>query len=310
MTYVPADPSLLVPGLLANRFVTQLVTSLDAAVALHQVPILNSRCSLAVESVSATQVAEFVIPGNLDNRDIQLIIFWRGTTGQTAAMKFVVDDGVVDDDVTITSTTSSYAIDTATLPLVNTTGPLRRGRIFLSCTSAALTRVAHVLCLIPKLPSGLPDGVRPSGIAKLAGWDLSSTGGAWPSEVVERMTGNVRSCARDLRACLVSGLHRYGASGRPNYAVTGATYKLVDRFVWPGGDPDRRRYRLSCNLQGDAPRMRLQVGPYDVEVGASGWSHELPTFFAPQGSQGFVWVRSASAGTARLETYQLFREPT
>lgn len=311
MTYSPLDPGTLVPGLMGNRHVTQLMASLDAAYELYQVPLLNTRCSLSTSSASAELVADFAIPGNLDNRDIQLVVLWRGTTGQTAELKFVVDDGSNTDEDTITSTTTSYGTGTLTLPLVNTTGPLRYGQIYLNVTGGQVVHVAHVLCLIPKLTT-FPDGPRPSGAAKLDGWDLSATGGAWPSEVVQRMTGNIRAAARDLRACLVSGLHKFGAvagSGLPSYEVSGTEFGLVERFLWPGGDPDRRKYRVALKLAGDEPRVRLQLGPYDVTASALGWNHELPTFFAPQGSQAFVWVRSNNGGTARLETFQIFREP-
>jgi hypothetical protein len=309
MTYVPLTPGALVPGLTGDRYVTLLLQSLDAAYELYQVPLLNAHCSLEASSSSAVEVAQFVLPGNLDNRDILIIALWRGTTGQTAQLKFVVDDGVLDDEVNLSSTTSSYAVAQATLPLVNTVGPLRYGTIFLSCTGAALARIAHLFVAIPKAAS-YADGVLPSGAAKLAGWDLTATRGTWPTEVVQRMTANMRAIARDRRACLASGLHRFGGSGRPNYEHTGSAFKLVDRFLWPGGDPDRRLYRVAMRLSGDDPRARIQLGPYDFTADSGGWNFNLPTLHLPSGLQGFVWVRSNSGGTARLNTWQIFREPS
>lgn len=308
MTYAPLPPGVLVPGLGGERYVSQLLGSLDACYEQHQVQILNTACSLELSSSSATMVAEFILPGNLDNRDIQILALWRGTTGQTAEMKVVVDDGSNTDEDTITSTTSSYSLDTLTLPLVNTSGPLRYVQVYLSCTAAALARIDHLVCLIPA-PVTFNDGDLPSGAAKLDGWALTGTAGAWPREVVQRMTENVRAVARDRRSCLVSALHRYGASGRPNYEKSGNTFQLVERFLWPGGDPGQRKYRVSLKLAGTNPQARLQLGPYELVATGTGWSQQTPTLYLPRGTPGFLWVQSTSGHTANVATFQMFREP-
>ncbi len=307
MTYNPIPAGVLVPGLGGERYVSQLLGSLDSCYEQHQVQVLNCATSLEVSSSSATLVAEFVLPGNLDNRDIQVKALWRGTTGQTAELKVVVDDGVTTDEDQLNSTTSSYALDTLTLPLVNTSGPLRYVQIYLSCTAAALTRIDHLVCLIPA-PVTYPDGPLASGAAKLDGWALTSTSGPWPREVVQRMTENVRAVARDRRSCLVSALHRYGASG-PNYEKPGNTFQLVERFLWPGGDPALRKYRVSLKLGGTNPQARLQLGPYELLATGAGWSQQTPSLYLPRGTPGFLWVQSTSGHTANVDTFQMFREP-
>lgn len=307
MSYTPIVPATLVPGISgADDAWGALIANLDDAYLAYQPQQLCCATSLEVSSVTQTQVAEFLLPGNLDNCRVTLLAWWRGTTGYTATLTFDITDGIDSDQASTTSVSSSYAHSTVQVTPSSSTGPLRWGRVYLNSDSVQLARIEHLTVFIE--PASYPTGLGADGAAKLSGWDLDSTSGAVPSEVVQRMARNVRALARARRKCLVSGLHRYG-SGVPNYEVTGSSFQLVERFVWPGGDPARRTYRTALKLAGTDPEAKLVVGPYVYTPSASGWSYDTPELHLPAGLPGYLYARSTSGGTARVDTFQMFREP-
>jgi len=305
MVYAPNDPSTIIAGLNGDSSAfAALLANVDDAYVNHGPTLVCCSVSFEVSATSATPVGEFVIPANDDNNRVRFWAYWRGTTGYTATLTFEVVDGAgtVLGSGTATSTSSSYAF--SVINVTPTGSGVRYGRISLHASAVQLARIEHIVASV--YPSSTPAGLTTSGWAQVSGWDLSPTGPI-PSEVVARLSNNTRAVAR-IRPCgLVSGLHRYGG-GVPNYEVTGNVYTLVDRFYWPGGDLDRRKYRASIRLGGTDPQARLVVGPYSFECSAAGWQHDLPTLYLPQGSPGFVYCRSTSGGTAQLRTYQMLRE--
>lgn len=305
MTYVPNDPSALVAGLNGDSLALQrILNNVDDAYTNHGPTLVCCSVSFEVSATTKTAVGEFVIPANDDNNRVRFWAWWRGTTGHTATLTFEVIDagGSVVGSGTATSSSSSYGY--SVINVTPTGSGLRYGRISLHSSSVQLARVEHVVASV--YPNSLPTGVTTSGWAQASWWDLAPTG-PFPSELSARCANNIRAVGR-IRPCgLVSGMHRFGG-GVPNYEVTGSVYTLVDRFIWPGGDLERRKYRTSLRLGGTDPQARIIVGPYAFEASTSGWNHDTPTVYLPSGLPGFLYARSTSGGTAQVKTYQMLRE--
>ncbi|MFO0749123.1 MAG: hypothetical protein U1F43_26195 [Myxococcota bacterium] len=72
--------------------------------------------------------------------------------------------------------------------------------------------------------------------------------------------------------------------------MTSSTYTLVDRFIFPTGDTERRKYRVGLKLSGTNPNARIVCGGYTYEATASGWNQDTPTIKTSWHVSGFVYA--------------------
>lgn len=307
MAYSPIPVQALVPGYPGNgAYLAALLQNADEAYATYGPAIINQCTKWSTTLAVQTLAGEWIIPQNEDNVRVGVDIYWRGTTGFTATASFEITDGVDGDNDTETNTDSAYSHSTITVTPSSSTGHPRFGRLYLDTSSAGQTvAVAALNCYY--YPSTFPTGVQASGAAQVADW--AASGRAIPREVMERAANNIRAVARSRAACLAGGMTSFGTwPAGPTYDVTGTTWGLVERFIVPGNDPGRRKYRLAVKGAGTDPEWRFVVGSRVWEDSGTWWSYDTPELALPEGTPGALYLRSTSGGTATISTWQLLRE--
>lgn len=311
MVYVPAKPTVFVPELVGNATAYgTLLANIDSAYVDYAPPIVGPVATkFQVGSTTNVLVAEWQIRGNADAVPMYCTIRWRGTTGFTATATFEVDDGSTSDSDTVTSTTDSWSTDTIVVtPSTNVTP--RFGRLYLRINDAA-QRTYCANLVSGYAPSSFAAGALPSGCAKF--------GGAWladglpiTTEAIERAHNNLRNLARD-RVCGIAGGFNRSASGPgaappgPTYETSSSSLTLVDRWLVPYTDTDRRPYFFAFKLAGTDPEVMWRVGGATSHVSGAGFWNSTEDLALSKGMQGEIYLRSTSGGACSMSTWQIQR---
>lgn len=322
MAYIPTTDGVLRPGLPGDAAVyKQVLDNVEGVYLDYAPPIFGpAACSLEVDQDTDQLVAEIDLPDNLDAVRLYCRIRWRGTTGHTATVTFAVDDlsGTIDTD-TDTSTTTSYATTTL-LVTPSTTTDARLARVYLrTSTTGQVAQIAHIV--IGYAPETFPDGVLPSGAAKLIPGEWDDTDDEVPSEIIERAHNNLICITADRPCGLAGGINRVSAGGvassgpvyevrQASSPVPGSDWQLMDRWLQPASDVGLRWYRLSVRISdGSDPsaETRMQIGSYQWVAAGLGWHTTVVELSLAEAVPCSIYLRSPATGDCDLSTWQVMR---
>lgn len=310
MVYIPTPPNTLLPGFKGNDSKYGiLLSNMDGAYMDYAPPLIDSTVDIQVDSETPAMVAEWVVGENLDQARIAVAIRWVSTAGNKAYAYLTLTDGVnTDTSGTYELEGDVWTVDVLTLSPSASLGPLRYARLWLSTSTAG--QRAKVNQLSSWLwPEYVPTARTTAGFAYSA---IHWTGANLPvcSEVVERQLHNLSVVTIDRPATLAGGIGSVAMSSPlagPSYTASGTDWTLIDSWIQPHSDFGRRRYHWHISTSGDSPEWRMTIGGVTLSGTSGGWEHYSQEATLPEGTRGYLYLRSGSGGNAKCHTWQLTR---